>query len=61
MARGLRVSMRSTFSWDNSFEFDNIAANDPPARVPEPVTLSLFVAGLAGAAGLRRREQAVQD
>ncbi|HYJ35544.1 MAG TPA: PEP-CTERM sorting domain-containing protein [Rhizomicrobium sp.] len=53
--------MQSSFSWDNSFEFDNIAANDPPARVPEPVTLSLFVAGLAGAAGLRRREQAVQD
>ena len=44
----------------NSFEFDNIAANDPPTNVPEPVTLSLFVAGLGGAAGLRRRKQAVQ-
>ncbi len=32
----------------NSFEFDNIAANDPPARVPEPITLSLFATGLAG-------------
>ncbi|HET7084620.1 MAG TPA: PEP-CTERM sorting domain-containing protein [Rhizomicrobium sp.] len=41
----------------NSFEFDNIAANDPPSRVPEPVTLSLFAAGLAGAAGLRRRKR----
>ena len=40
----------------NSFEFDNIAVNDPPAQVPEPVTLSLFAAGLAGVAGLRRRK-----
>ena len=41
----------------NSFEFDNIAVNDPPAQVPEPVTLSLFAAGLAGMAGLRRRKR----
>jgi PEP-CTERM motif len=41
----------------NSFEFDNIWANDPPADVPEPVTLSLFAAGLAGAAALRRRRK----
>jgi hypothetical protein len=40
----------------NSFEFDNIAVNDPPAKVPEPLTLSLFAAGLAGVAGLRRRK-----
>jgi hypothetical protein len=40
----------------NSFEFDNIAVNDPPAQVPEPLTLSLFAAGLAGVAGLRRRK-----
>ena len=40
----------------NSFEFDNIAVNDPPGEVPEPVTLSLFAAGLAGVAGLRRRK-----
>ena len=40
----------------NSFEFDNIAVNDPPAPIPEPVTLSLFAAGLAGVAGLRRRK-----
>jgi PEP-CTERM motif len=42
----------------NSFEFDNIAANDPPADIPEPITLSLFAAGLAGAAALRRRKLA---
>ncbi len=41
----------------NSFEFDNIAANDPPAQVPEPVTLSLFATGLAGAAAIRRRKK----
>jgi hypothetical protein len=40
----------------NSFEFDNIAASDPPAQVPEPVTLSLFATGLAGASALRRRK-----
>jgi hypothetical protein len=40
----------------NSFEFDNIAANDPPAPVPEPITLSLFATGLVGAAALRRRK-----
>jgi hypothetical protein len=47
----------------NSFEFDTIAANDPPASVPvpEPVTLSLFAAGLAGAAGLRRRKLAKSE
>jgi hypothetical protein len=39
----------------NSFEFDNIAVNDPPSDVPEPLTLSLFASGLAGAAFLRRR------
>lgn len=39
----------------NSFELDNIAVNDPPADVPEPLTLSLFASGLAGAAFLRRR------
>lgn len=38
----------------NSFEFDNIAINDP-VDVPEPLTLSLFASGLAGAAMLRRR------
>jgi hypothetical protein len=39
----------------NSFEIDNIAINDPPNEVPEPLTLSLFASGLAGAAFLRRR------
>ena len=32
---------------------------DPPTPVPEPVTLSLFVAGLAGMAGLRRRKSSI--
>ena len=41
----------------NSFEFDNIAVNDPPTDVPEPLTMSLFASGLAGAAFLRRRRQ----
>jgi hypothetical protein len=39
----------------NSFEIDNIAVNDPPTDVPEPLTLSLFASGLAGATFLRRR------
>jgi hypothetical protein len=30
----------------------------PPTRVPEPITLSLFGAGLAGAAAMRRRKKA---
>ena len=34
------------------------APSDPPAAVPEPLTLSLFGAGLAGAAALRRRKKA---
>ncbi len=38
----------------NSFEFDNIAINDP-VGVPEPLTLSLFATGLAGATIMRRR------
>jgi len=42
-------------STGNSFEFDNIAVNDPPNEVPEPLTLTLFASGLAGAALLRRR------
>ena len=44
-------------STGNSFEFDNIAVNDPPSTtdVPEPLTLSLFAGGLAGATLLGRR------
>jgi hypothetical protein len=30
---------------------------DPPSEVPEPLTLSLFVVGLTGAAALRRRSR----
>lgn len=51
------VNMVIFSSSGNSFEFDNIAANDPPAAVPEPLTLSLFATGLAGAAVMRRRKQ----
>ena len=48
-------------STGNSFEFDNIAVNDPPNDVPEPLTMSLFASGLVGAAFLRRRRlQAVK-
>jgi len=32
------------------------AASDPPSGVPEPLTLSIFGAGLVGAAALRRRK-----
>jgi hypothetical protein len=35
------------------------SASDP-VRVPEPLTLSLFGAGLAGAAAMRRRKKAKQ-
>jgi len=42
-------------SSENSFELDNIAVNDPPNNVPEPLTLSLFASGLAGVTVLRRR------
>jgi hypothetical protein len=33
---------------------------DPPARVPEPLTLSLFGTGLAGVAAIRRRRKPKQ-
>jgi len=35
----------------------NTNLTDPPNEVPEPMTLSLFAAGLAGAAALRRRKK----
>ncbi|HEX3755495.1 MAG TPA: PEP-CTERM sorting domain-containing protein [Rhizomicrobium sp.] len=42
-----------------AFEFDNVAYNvDPPAGVPEPLTLSLFAAGLVGAAAMRKKARA---
>jgi hypothetical protein len=45
----------------HAFEFDNVSYS-PNAipTVPEPLTLSLFGAGLAGAAAIRRRKKAKQ-
>jgi hypothetical protein len=41
-----------------AFEFDNVAYNvDPPGNVPEPLTLSLFAAGLGGLMVLRGRSR----
>ncbi len=37
---------------------DNVVISTANSAVPEPFTLSLFGAGLAGAAGLRRRKKA---
>lgn len=34
----------------------SITDPEPPSRIPEPITLTLFGAGLAGAAALRRRK-----
>lgn len=36
---------------------DNINYNDPLSAVPEPITLSLFGAGVAGAVAMRRRKK----
>jgi hypothetical protein len=43
----------------NDFGLDDIALSttQPVTNVPEPLTLSLFAAGLAGAAALRRRKR----
>jgi len=50
----------SLFYWDSNFEDNSgsitVTAN-VPARVPEPITLSLFGAGLVAAAGIRRRKK----
>jgi hypothetical protein len=42
----------------NDFGLDDIALSTtaPVSTVPEPLTLSIFAAGLAGAAALRRRK-----
>lgn len=41
-----------------AFEFDNVAYNvDPPSAVPEPLTLSLLAAGLAGMGTMRKKRK----
>ncbi len=40
------------------YDYDNFSVTVHTASVPEPFTLSLFGAGLAGAAALRRRKKA---
>lgn len=45
--------------WAVGSQYTNYAFEVTPA--PEPITLSLFGAGLAGAAALRRRKQAKQS
>jgi hypothetical protein len=43
---------------DRSASYGSFTAVDPPAPVPEPMTLSVVGAGVAGAAALRRRKKA---
>jgi hypothetical protein len=45
------------FSSSYAFEFDDISYSANAIPTPEPLTLSLFGAGLVGAAALRRRRQ----
>ncbi len=54
---------RAVFTSDGyAFEFDNVSYNvDPPGEptgAPEPLTLSLFGAGLAGLMGTRKKAKA---
>jgi len=60
---GGEFDIRATNSIDvpggNDFALANISVT-PATRVPEPFTLSIFGAGLAGAAALRRRKKAKQ-
>ena len=41
--------------WGNAFAFTG-KVDQPPSEVPEPLTLTLFGAGLAGVAAMRRRK-----
>jgi hypothetical protein len=56
---GLDPFNRVVFTSSNyAFEFDNVAYNvDPPGNVPEPLTLSLFAAGLGGLMVVRGRSK----
>jgi hypothetical protein len=55
---GLDPFTTAVFSSDGyAFEFDNVSYDvDPPAAVPEPLTLSIFGTGLASIARMRRRK-----
>ncbi|HJT43747.1 MAG TPA: PEP-CTERM sorting domain-containing protein [Rhizomicrobium sp.] len=54
----------TTQGWDDEgFGIDNVVVTTrgtPTSRVPEPLTFSLFGAGLAGVAAMRRRKKAKQ-
>jgi len=51
-----------TYTWGSGADADSIVVNiqQTTNEIPEPFTLSLFGAGLAGAAALRRRKKASQ-